>query len=141
MNTQSIMVASVSLIAMLGSVTASSAAGWSCSVIEDGKPQVIKIKIIGNVIAVSDWMSRTADSLFKSTFKSTERSFDDKMQIIANSKFGMIAISEPFHSDPGERVNFGARIIVIEKHTQEMILTVVSTAGERIEYKGNCAAD
>jgi hypothetical protein len=47
---------------------------------------------------------------------------------------------EAFHSDAGERVNFGARIIVIEKNTQEMILTLVSTAGERIEYKGNCAA-
>jgi hypothetical protein len=63
------------------------------------------------------------------------------MRIVEDSKKGLFAIGEPVHSDPGERSNFGARIVMINKYTGEMLSTLLSTAGERNELIGNCAAD
>jgi hypothetical protein len=117
------------------SISNAFALGWACSVIDDGKPQVLKFTVQGAELSVSDWTSRLGESVVKGS------SFAQKMRILEDSKSGLVAVGEPFHSDPGERSNVGARVIVIDKRTGELVNTLVTTSGESSELRGNCAAD
>jgi hypothetical protein len=126
---------SAGLIVIVFSTSGAAASGWSCSVIDDGKPQVQRFTVQGSKLSVSDWMSRLGESLFKGS------NYAQEMHVLEDSKNGLLAVGEAFHSDPGERSNFGARVVTIDKRTGELTNTLVTTSGERNELKGNCSAD
>src|ERR1700760_693115 len=79
----------IALVAMLCLSAGQAAADevWSCSVIDDGKPQVIKFRAVKGKVLMSDWRSRLMDKF------AVSKEAENTLQLIADDKDSLVAVS------------------------------------------------
>jgi hypothetical protein len=118
---------------LIGSTPAAAATTWICSVIQDGKPQVMKYTVEKNLVAVSDPLSRLIDK-----FVTTPGEPLISLKLVEDSAKGLVAVGDGISTAPGELSNYSTRMLIINKHTGAMSYLLLSTLSEPSETKGNC---
>jgi hypothetical protein len=109
---------------------------WACSIIEDGKPQVLKYTIQDNNVVVSDWQSRIidwADEKFR-----IKKHEGIRLKVVEDNTKGLIAVGDGIPTDPGEPSDYSTRMLIINKHTGAMSYLWLSTRSGPSETKGTC---
>lgn len=118
------------LPALAGSARADGA--WSCSIIDDGKPQVLKIVSYKGKATVSDWRGRLVSRMMGKTG-------DEAAKIIKDDKDALIVTSEVrMQRESGQTQNVSVDVFAIDKKQDVISVTTVSTATPVSEVKGNC---
>jgi CBS domain-containing protein len=106
---------------------------WSCSVIEDGKPQVIKFTVGKDSVSMSDWRTRLG------TLVGIGSEGDIKLRLIANSKEAIVAVSEVrVNREPATLQETSIDVYAIDKKVSHLTITTANTAHKPDEIKGNC---
>jgi len=119
-------------IALCAVGQAAAAETWSCSVIDDGKPQIVKFTTTGGSVTMSDWGSRV--------MKDFGVDATSKLRLITDTKDALVAIAEPYvNREPATWQEVSIKVYVIDKYTRELTITKASTATKVVEMKGNCA--
>jgi hypothetical protein len=107
---------------------------WSCSVIDDGKPQVIKFTVGKDYISMSDWRTRLG------TLVGIGSEGDSKLRRISNDKEAMVAVSDVrVNREKATLQETSIDVYAIDKYTGNLTITTVNTGHHATEIKGNCA--
>jgi hypothetical protein len=122
----------VAFVALMGLTATAGTMTWVCSVIEDGKPQVIKYTVDKNNVLVSDPITRLANEY------GTPGQAYIKLKVVEDNAKGLIAVGDGIPMDPGEASNYSARVLMINKHTGAMSYLWLSTLNEPVATKGTC---
>ena len=106
---------------------------WSCPVIQEGKPQVLKIKVGKTNALVSNWITRLSDEF------GGDMNHDVALQAISNTKDALVLVSQVrIENEAGHLSEVSLETIAINKRTGELTITTVSTLNKPEEIKGNC---
>lgn len=109
---------------------------WACSIIEDGKPQIVKYTIHDSNVIVSDWQSRIIDWASEK-FKMGK--FEGvRLKVIEDNPKGLVAVGDGIPTSPGEPSDYSTRMLIINKHTGAMSYLWLSTLSEPSWTKGTC---
>lgn len=123
----------VTFAALAGITTAHAAETWICSVIDAGKPQVIKLNVENGAVSLSSWGTRIIQKY------QVVPSPDPKLRLIEDTKDSLIAIDKPAHvHESGQRSDLSVVVYALNKTTGELSRTMVSTATAASEMRGNC---
>jgi hypothetical protein len=105
---------------------------WSCSVIDEGKPQVIKFIVNKDTVAISDWRSRLMEKF--------DIGKGDALRLITNTKDAMVAVSDVrVNREAGTLQEVSMDTYAIDKKTAMLTITTANTGHAATEVKGNCA--
>lgn len=122
------------MLACAASRTTAAEETWACSIIEDGKPQVIKFTSAKSSVRMSDWRSRLLGMF------GTNMDDMNTLQLVADNKDALVAVSTPrVNREMGTTVEVSIDIYAIDKYTGQLTITTASTATNAGEIKGKCA--
>lgn len=117
----------------LGACAAAAQDSWSCSVVDVGKPQVIKLTVGKSTVSMSDRRSRLLAKLEVNKTDATT------LTLIADSKDALVAVSDVrFTDEPGTTSDVSIDTVVIDKRTGALTITTASTSTKPVELKGRC---
>ncbi|MGY3356430.1 hypothetical protein ACVWZK_003093 [Bradyrhizobium sp. GM0.4] len=124
-------------IVLLGCAAGPAAAAeetWACSIVDDGKPQVIKFKIGKSTVSMSDWRSRLMSKFL------IDKTDSNTLRLILDNKDAVVAVSEPrVNRETGTLQEVSMDTYAIDKYTGHLTITTAATATKAAEIKGNCA--
>ncbi len=128
------LLSSAMVIWVLGAGASAAEETWSCSVIDEGKPQVIKLKVGKGTVSMSDWRVRL---LAKFGIDKTDNT---PLRLISDTKEALVAVSDVrVNNEPGTMSDVSMDTVAINKRTGAMTITTASTYSKPEETKGNCA--
>jgi hypothetical protein len=128
------LLSSAMVIWVLGAGASAAEETWSCSVIDEGKPQVIKLKVGKGTVSMSDWRVRL---LAKFGIDKTDNT---TLRLISDTKEALVAVSDVrVNNEPGTMSDVSMDTVAINKKTGAMTITTASTYSKPEEVKGNCA--
>jgi hypothetical protein len=128
--------ASLVAIACLVSGRAMADDVWSCSIVDDGKPQVIKFRVVGKdkKVMMSDWRSRLMEKY------SINKDDENTLRLIVDTKEALVAVSDVrVNREAGTPQEVSMDTYAIDKYTAMLTITTAATASRASEIKGNCA--
>lgn len=125
-----ILVLAVAILA--GLTTAKADITWVCSILEDGKPQVIKYAVGKNGVTVTDWRDRLGEKYVGPGVGGI------RLKVVEDNAQGMVAVGAGSGTEPGQRSNYSSRMLIINKHTGELSDSELSTLTAPVETKGLC---
>jgi hypothetical protein len=106
---------------------------WSCSIIQEGKPQVLKIRVGKTTASMSTWITRLVDEF------GSEKNNDFTLQPITNTRDAVVLLSPiRVEKEAAHRSEVSVDTIAINKRTGELSITTVSTLKKPDEIKGQC---
>jgi hypothetical protein len=107
---------------------------WSCSIIEEGKPQVIKFTVGKDHVSMSDWRTRLG------TLVGIGSEGDIKLRLISNDKEALVAVSDVrVNREKATLQETSIDVYAIDKKVDQLTITTANTAHRPDEIKGNCA--
>ena len=125
---------SIAMLACAAGQAAAAEKTWACSIIEEGKPQVIKFKIGKSTVSMTDWRSRLMNSF------GIDKSGDNTLRLIMDNKDALVAVSEPrVNREPATLQEVSMDTYAIDKYTGNLTITTANTGHNAVEIKGNCA--
>jgi hypothetical protein len=109
---------------------------WSCSIVDDGKPQVIKFRAVAKEkkVMMSDWRTRLMGRY------SVNKDGEDALRLIADTNESMVAVSDVrTNREAGTLQETSMDTYAIDKYTGQLTITTANTGHPAGEIKGNCA--
>jgi hypothetical protein len=107
---------------------------WSCSIIEEGKPQVVKFRFSKGKISMSNWQSRLMNKF------SVNNDDENALRLITDTKDALVAVSDVrVNREPGTMQEVSMDTYAIDKYTGMLTITTAATSAHVSEIKGNCA--
>jgi hypothetical protein len=106
---------------------------WSCSVVQEGKPQVLKIRVGKITASSSNWITRLANEF------GGDMNHDLALLPISNTKDALVLVSQVrIEKEAGHLSEVSLDTIAINRRTGELTITTVSTLNKPEEIKGKC---
>jgi hypothetical protein len=107
---------------------------WSCSIIEEGKPQVVKFRVYKGKVMMSDWRSRIMNKY------AINKDDEGSLRLIADDKDSLVAASDVrTEREAGHLQETSIDVYAIDKYTGQLTITTANTGHAAVEIKGNCA--
>jgi hypothetical protein len=107
---------------------------WSCSIVDEGKPQVIKFHVGKGKVMMSDWRSRLMEKF------SVNKDDENTLRLITDTKDALVAVSDVrVNREPGTMQEVSIDTYAIDKYTGMLTITTAATSAHVSEIKGNCA--
>jgi hypothetical protein len=118
--------------AFLMAGTAADAETWSCSVVDEGKPQVVKVTTNGGTATLNSYRQRLLKTYMN-------EAGDVGANLIRDDRDSLVVVTDgKLTSDPGLIRDVQVDVVAIEKRSGKIAYTTVSTAYLPAELKGTC---
>ncbi|WP_315756465.1 MULTISPECIES: hypothetical protein [unclassified Bradyrhizobium] len=119
---------------ILGATPCHAGAIWYCSILDDGKPKVVKYTINQSQVVVEDG--------------TTQGQSQKRLTLIEDNANGLIAVALGVSTEPsneliekylnGGKPDYRTRVLILNKKTGEMSDVQVSTRDKPVETTGSC---
>lgn len=106
---------------------------WVCSIIQWGRPQIVKYMIKDDVV----WIS-TSGSRLITRYLGEGSGYSASLKITEETEDGLVAVGGGVPAAKGEPSDYSARVLIINKRTGASSDAEISTRSAPIEVKGNC---